>query len=603
MPSELTSKNSEYNQSSFIGGMNLLLDDTHLSSNQYRIGFNLRNRYDRLDTINKCTKDTLFPKGIIQEVTTFGKYLIAFVSGKAYYRYYLSSGWISIANFSMSTTAPRYWTVSVPVATTNYLRIAATGSSTSLANSRGSVNVNQVAGASQGNLPGLLVQDGINQPRFIFLNSANIPTCKTTQTFDEWHITFTDERNIVVAEDMREYVPVGTLMAYVDGILYIAKVGGQYIYRSVEGRPLDFVINVVNTLATDEPYIQIGGGDADTTAYSVGVGPITCLRGLSDGSLFVGAGNANFSVSKNMSNVAPMIFGEYTFIRKFLFNANCLSDRAIIDTLGDTRFIDLTGVRSFNAIAQTMNEGRNTVFTATIQPAFSFKDNNTKKEYVIIQDAAYSAAILYNNYELYAMDSIFGPIIAVYDTLNNCWSAFDTNQTGEKRIKQFVKIDLDILAIYAVTEDNCLYKLYDDAGTDNALVRTVGVCANILYANENVKMANPKNEIKPIKTRIIMKNITEDCTCSITHYVNNRISKIGKQSKLITYTAPEVKTTGLLSLSDVDHQMNNLLFSTPDCEQGWEVFGAVEWSGGSITQFSMELLDLTPNNPLNSQDI
>jgi len=127
----------------------------------------------------------------------------------------------------------------------------------------------------------------------------------------------------------------------------------------VSGRPLDFMVNITDA--------GTAGGDAETTAYSVGVGGISCLRAMSDGSLFVAAGNANFSVSKNMTPNATTLFGEYTFIRKFLFNATCLNDRCILDSLGDTKFIDITGVRSFNAILQTQNEGRNTVFSRMVQ--------------------------------------------------------------------------------------------------------------------------------------------------------------------------------------------------------------------------------------------
>ena len=41
---DLISKVPEYNQSSFIGGMNLLGDDSRLQPTQYRAGFDLTNR-------------------------------------------------------------------------------------------------------------------------------------------------------------------------------------------------------------------------------------------------------------------------------------------------------------------------------------------------------------------------------------------------------------------------------------------------------------------------------------------------------------------------------------------------------------------------------
>ena len=606
MPAPLSNiKASDYNQTSFIGGMNMLLDDTHIGTNQYRVGFNVRNRYDRLDLISSSVEDIRAPKGIKQEMVTFGNYEILFVAGKAFYKYYTDIAWRQIQGFAMSTTAPRYWTCPIPVAETNYYRIAATSTVTNstAADKAGQIRANVIAGASQGNLPGLVVQDNQNQPQFIFLDNNNTPACRTIQQFSQWSITFTDMTNTVVVPngDQREYVPIGNAMAFVDGILYVASPDGNYIYRSVSGRPLDFVINVSNLLATVSPYIQYGGGDATTTAYSVGVGPITCMRALSNGALFVAAGNANFSVAKNRTPNAPTIFGEYDFIRTFLFNANCLSDRVIFDSLGDTRFIDSTGVRSFNAVQQTQNEGRNLPFTATVQPAFTIKDKVTGKQTNILQDTLYSAAMLANDYELYGVQTVFGPAIAIYDTINQCWTSFDIEQTGNKRVKIFCKIELSIQAYFAVTEDDRVYQLYFSNQFDTGTVRTIGISANMLYAGQNIKLADPKYQIKPKAFRAILNNITQDCSLSVTPYINNRKSSIGVMTKNITYVAPPNPTIGVLSFDDTDTMLQNLFFSTPDCEQGWKCFVLFGWTSGSITQFSAELSDLTPMNPTTSQ--
>lgn len=601
MPEAQTSIGSEYNQNSFIGGMNLLLDDTQLNTNQYRIGFNMRNRYGRLDPIRSSVEDTLAPKGLKQEMVTFGNYEILFVAGKAYYKYYTHYPWTEIRGFSMSRTAPRYWTVEVPVAATNYLRMAASVSqgSATVASVSGTVIINNIAGASAGNLPGLLVQDNINQPQFIFINQYGIPEARITQNFDEWSITFDDADNTIVSVDgdKREYVPIGNSMAWVDGILYVVSPNGNLILRSVSGRPLDFVVNVTNLLVNAPPYTQIGGGDAYTTAYSVGVGGITTLRPMNDGSLFVAASNANFSVSKNMTQNAPQQFGEYTFIRRFLFNSVCLSDRAIFDTTGDTRFITLTGIRSFNAISQLQNEGRNSAFSANIKPAFG-DDNNP-----IIQDASLAAGILFNDYEFYAVDTIFGPAIAVYDTINSCWSSFDLDQTKGAGVKLFTKIELTVQVLYVVTEDDRVFRLYSASKVDQAEIRGIGVCSNLLYGGENIKLANPKMETKCCEVRAILNYITDDCDITMDLYVNNRKSREGQYAKEVFYKNPLYPTVDEFHLADVDTQLANVLFSTPDSEQGWKSFCIFRWTNGSLTQFSMKLTDLKPANPLNSQGV
>lgn len=575
----------EMNQTSFAGGMDLLADDTHLADNKYRIGFNLRNRYDVLDLVPKSQQDTYLPAGVIQELVTFGTYLVAFVSGKAYYRLNTDSIWNEIDGFAMSSNAPRYWTVAIPVNTTNYVRYSAEyAGSTGVAEANaGITRLAILSGAGQGSLPGLLVQDNINQPQFIFIGVNGYPQARTTQKYEEWNVNY-DDTTGVMTDDKREYVPIGNVMAWVDGILYIASQNGAEIYRSVSGRPLDFMVNVKPDGSA--------GGDATTTSYSVGVGGISCLRGLSEGSVFVAASNSNFAVSKNMTAGAPTIFGEYTFIRKYLFESTILSDRCIIDSLGDTRAIDITGVRSFNAVQQLQNEGRNDPFSSTIDAAFKG----------IIQESSATAAILYDNYELYGVNTIFGPAIAVYDTLNKCWTSFDTEQTGGQRIKIFAKIELTTRSLYAVTEDNKLYELYVGPTKSTAIVRTAGITScSITQYGTTARNNNPRLEIKPTEFRVVLNNITTDVELTFTPLVNNRLTKTPEQTKRITYVPSKIPYTGVVDLPDVDTQLSNILISLPNCGQGWKVAGLLSWTEGSLVCYSMTMEDLNPMNPLQSQ--
>lgn len=621
---------SNYNQASFIGGMYLLGDDSRLQPNQYRIGFNLTNRFDELDLIPSSILDTSAPVGPKQGIITFGNYIILFCSGQCFYKYYNDVSWTAIPSFHMSPNAPRYWTCPIPVSLTNYVRYAATGTiaGQTSASVNGAVNTVQVAGAAQGNLPGLLVQDNINQPYFIFLDSNGIPTSRKTQSYDQWSCNFTDVTGNIMMNDLnkttdypngspmdyREYVPIGNCMSWNNGQLFVVDPTVSFIYQSVTGRPLDFVINVTNTLPTSSPnpppYIPDGvsipigpyftllpGGDATTTAYSVGVGEISCIRPITTGGIFVSASGANFSVIQNMTPNAPTVFGQYTFIRTFLFNANCLSDRAIIDTLGDTRFIDLGGIRSFNAISSVQNEGRNSVFSNSIQAAFGIAPD------FIIQDPNNTAAVLYDNYEIYSVMTIFGAAFAKFDTVNGVWSSFDIQQTSNKRIKQFAALQVNVLALFGITEDDKVYQFYGSTiKWDTGVVRTVGVCSTLLYANYNIKMNNPNSEIKPLKTRIILNKITEDCSVTSSLFVNNRITS-GPTTKNITYEQPTTVVDDAYTLSDVNTQLTNILFSYNNIKQGWKTFNVISWTDGVITQFSIELENLDPQNPLNSQTL
>ena len=625
----ITQENSEYNQASFIGGMNLLLDDTRLQTNQYRIGFDLTNRLDTLDPVLASVEDLAIPRGVIQECVTFGQYVILFVSGKAYYRYYNDVTWTVIPGFKMDTAAPRYWTCAVPVGLTNYVRIANIATIGGQVFTTVNAGIQQliIQGSAQGNNPGLIVQDNINQPQFIFLDAQGSPTVRVTQSFAQWAIGFTDATNTVVGPytgghlaasadktyDLREYVPVGNSMCWTNGILFITASDFNSIYRSVSGRPLDFVVNVVNSLVTGtgSAFVvngvvkyacwQFGGGDATTTSYGVGLGGISCIRALGTGGLFVSASNANFAVTLNQTQNAPTIFGEYTFNRAFLFNATCLSDRTIFDSIGDTKFIELTGVRSFNAIENLLNQGRNSVFSEDIQGAFG------PDQTPLIQDASSTSAILFNNYELYSVNTIFGPVIAKYDTINNCWVSFDVQQTDGVAVKLFAKIELEVLRLYAVTSDNRLFTLYSDTTKSTTpYFRTIGVCSSIIWAGSTIKTAQPKIELKLAKTRVILNRVTEDCECVFTPYCNNRISMVGNVSKEITFEqmpTPPSYVPDPLALSDVGTQLMNILWSTPDIEQGWKYFAIFTWTDGSLTQFSMELTTQNPINPAYSQGL
>jgi hypothetical protein len=581
----------EYKQTSFSGGLNLLLDDTRLpvsfkykegdtpydiTYNQYRIGLNIRTRFDVAQPILKSAEDVTAPKGLKQGITTFGNYIIIFVAGNAYYRLNTSSSWTQITNFSMNSSAPRYWFVAVPLATTNYGRLATALSGTPTvpqANLPVS-QVNQVAGAFA-NLPGLLVQDNITQPQFIYIDSNNTVQCRTTQTYSQWSYDPTG------VNDKREYVPIGSFMEWYNGILFIVAQDAVNIYRSVSGRPLDFVINVdLNGNA---------GGDATTTSYSVGVGGITAMRAMPGNMLLVAAGNsAMFSVTLNTTPNAPTIFGEYTFIRTFLFTSNCVSERGIIDisgtpaspSSGDSVFIDANGLRSFNAIEYQQNEGRNSVFSATVASLFSG----------VQQQPLLSSAIAFDNYAIFSVNTVFGYVLIVYDTINGVYQSLDTTQLGNHAAKQMASITVATLALYAITDDDRVVQLYiaaPEAGT----IRLGAVCSQ-----------DPKKELKVINFRAIMANITEDISVTATLFVNNRLDS--SQTQNISYVPAPNTYSGVAIGSDIGTQTNSLYFSFPNSAQGWKAFIVLTWTGGAVlNSTSITTQDITPMQPLQTQAV
>lgn len=584
---------SEFNQISFRGGMNLIYDDTRLADNEYREAFNVRNRFDVLDQIKEA-KEVDFPAGNKQAILTFGDYVLVFIGGSAYYQHYTSVGWTMIDGFSMDHLVPRFYTVMVPVNTTYYGRYGVPVASIDTAPTQfpggstdsGAGVISVESEGRSGNLSGLLVQDGKNQPQFIYIGPDRVPTARVTQKYSDWYYDPTG------LHDRREYVPIGTYMEWYNGILFIVSVDGEAIYRSVSGRPLDFVVNV--------DIHGNKGGDATTTSYSVGVGGITCLKALNDGSLFVSCrAGVCFAVTLNQTPGARTLFGEYTFNRRVLFNAVCLSDRAIVDILGDTAFIDVDGLRSYNAVMQFQNEGRNSIFSLKVASLFQQTNVVTREKSTIIQSADSCAAIVYDNYALFAVNTIYGNAIIVYDTLNQCYSSIDLQTTTA--IRQFAKIDIGTMRLYCITSDNKVLQLYGGTNFSTSTFRMQSLCAGTLQGGANVRLQVPKMEIKLNEVRCILSRFSQDSTVSLECFVNNRLS-VPTMMKYISYIAPTVPYSGSPIFSDVDTGLENMLFSITNCGQGWKVSVVLSWTGGgSITNIAAVMEDLVPMSPLRAQ--
>jgi hypothetical protein len=600
-----------YKQTSFSGGLNLLLDDTRLpvslkykegdspydiSYNQYRIASNIRTRFDVCTPIESSIVQTDSPLGIKQAIVSFGNYIILFVAGECYYKLSGTTGWTPILSFSMSVTAPRYWTVAVPVTTTNYGRLAVTTSVTPTIAGGTTIGVNtpivqtqsqaNIVAGTYGTLPGLLVQDGINQPRFIYLDVNGNPQCATTQTYNQWNAVYGTASNNYgqLLVDQREYVPIGTFMEFYNGILFIVGLDGTSIYRSVSGRPLDFVVNV-NTDGSK-------GGDATTTSYSVGVSGITAMRAMPGGALFVAAGGAGcFFVTLNQTPNAPTIFGEYTFNRQTLFTSSCMSERGIIDIAGapnttnsgDTVFIAVDGLRSFNAIQQLQNEGRNSVFSSTVQSLFTN----------IQQSSNLCAAVSFDNYAIFSVQTTLGYCLVVYDTVNSCYSSIDFAQLGNTGAKQFAAITINQLALYAITTDDRVVELFASPTSTDAAVIRLG----------SVSSQDPNKEHKVTNFRAIFSNITESFYVTAYLLTNNRLDQI--LTNHINYVAPVTPYAGPQVGTDVDTETENVLFTFTQAKQGWKSFIVLTWTGGaSLNSTSIMAQDVAvPMQSVNTQAV
>lgn len=468
-------------QTDFSGGINLFDEDSSLAENEYRLGFNLRNRNGDLSLIKSSEILENAPAGLKQGCYGFSEFLVLFNAGLAYYSTDDGISWTQIADFAMSATAPRLYAQAVPASTLNFDRQlqAATVINGSGADTR--VDVLNVV--ISGTASGLVVQDGINQPWVIRSDG----TAFEAQTYIEW----------TMGGD-RSYVPIGLNMAFINGILFIISPDRKKLYRSVSGRPIDFVVNV--TVAGDK------GGNADTTAYSPTFNEMTSITALKTGQLLIGTKDGCFPLTLDYNRT---IFQEPTFLNPTVYLIGIVNQFAIIETLEDYYLIDFDGIRSLNSLLAEENEGRNTDFTRKISPLFD-----------AVRQTDDCAAFKFDNFSFFGVGTIYGNVALVYDTKKSCWTSVDFLTIGA--IKQFASVkESDNPKLFCIDSEN-IYKLYDGTEYAQGVVST-----------RTVKSGDAKVELKISSVRPIFDRSDTDSDLRVTEYVN------GRRGKGITVNLPE----------------------------------------------------------------
>jgi hypothetical protein len=524
----------EYIQSNFQGGMNLFDQDISLGPNEYGLAFNIRNRKTSLESVKAALEDTTITAGKKQGIYAFDTYLLAFVAGRAYYRNVVTdSVWIQIENFHLDPDVDYIYCEVVPASKMNYERKLAETSQIEGSSSNNPINKTSLI--INGTPAGLVVQDGKNQPWLI--SSAAIAT--RLKNYDEW--TLAD----------REYVPKMKQMKYINGILFGVAPDGKTIYRSVSGRPLDFVVNIKQN--GDK------GGDAETTAYSVGSDAIALLSALDTGELLVGTSKNLFPIEFNYEKT---IFAEPTFLNRRSIPVGVVNQFSFIsyirdDDIPDYFFIDTDGMRYLRA-TKDRNEGRNSAFSLRIQSALSEKQTIT-------------AATVFNDFSYFSLSTIYGNLIAVYDNKREQWVCFD--QIGDvNAVKMFAVADQsNSPTLYAIT-DAKLYKLQKSDDYLEASVRTKA-------------MTNGRSNLR-----------LEDVTTVFSG------STIATDKAYITEVVDGVDRAELSKTLTSD-LIDNFYFNFQNqSKQGWKVGLKIRWSEGSeLLLIGAGYSPITPQNPWRSQ--
>lgn len=531
-------KKLSYNQVDFSGGMNLFSDDTNIGETEYREAFNVRNRTKTLKPVTQIIELTTAPVGLKQGIYGFDSFYVLFIAGKAYFQIIGTTTWINIVGFQMSATANVIYAEAVPASTFNLHRsLQVAGNSQGTALNTG-ITINPTITATL--LPaGLVCQDGINQPWLILPDKSS----RVLQTYSQWTL------------DNREYVPIGTQMRFVGGILFISSPDGTQLFRSVEGRPIDFGVNIdINGLIS---------GDASTVSYAVNYNPMTCLAAMNSGQLFVGTTLGCFPVTIDYTS---LIFGEPTFDNNQGIYSGVVNQFSFQEILGDYAFVDYTGMRSFNAVQSENNEGRNDIFSVKISNMLAR----------IVQSSIQSCSTVFDNYALFSVNTIYGYGILVYDTLNKVWASFDP--TPEPIIGLATTSVNTSPRVFGISATK-VYELYST---------TSPVCIPFVRL-KSITTGDLTQELKTKDFRAVFFRSNGIANANVTEYMDEQRGD--------TITQPLTDSTGGVRYSanypvyfDSAKAINNLVFDfSANCNLGFKLGALVSWENSAeLVQFQID---------------
>ena len=464
----------------------------------------------------------------------------------------------------------------VPASTQNFLR-----KETRVAGSALELDTAQTV---QKTVASIIVQDGVSTPRVIEISGGTVSD-RAAKTYAQWSDG---------THTSREYIPIGKQMAFFNNKLFVVSTDGTEIYHSVSGRPMDFVIPIDtsgNKINADE---TIGGAPA--TSYTVGYNEITALKVLNSEALFVSTLGGSYAVSLDYTF---MVFGEPSFTKQFLFTANSVNQKSFIELLGDFAFLDPEGLRSFNAVMQSKNEARNSVFSLKV--ARLFKD--------VVQTTNKCAAVTFDDYALFACNTIYGHGILVYDILTQQFVSFDqlTDDSNANigAVIEFAKVETNNRReLFAITHGTttssgepsyrCV-KLFEGTNYATAYVETRAFCTN-----------DTRVEQKPQELRLLFNKIQRASAVTATQRVNDEFtpdSSAGSQTKTVPVQDISVKFPVTLPANwSGPKQIQNLLYNFQCGQQGWKVSYALKWTNGiTLSNFQLQTQDITPMNPMLSQ--
>jgi hypothetical protein len=426
----------------WFGGINQLPDKSKVDfATEYALLVNGRVRDNTVTPVDGPADVTegLPTNAAVQGIYGIGRFLLVFAGGLAFYRDYQTNDgvWYNVSGFAMSATAPKIWAEAIPASTVNFIRSATDGD-----NIKSPVRLNGVRNSSP---QAIICMDGETQPWLIFQDGS----ARITQDFNQW------------TKDNAEYVPIAKYPFYYNGILYCIgrDLTGTFnqIYRSVTGRPCDFLIIVdVDGNKTGTETERGAPALAERVDFNevTFIGPINAA----DGTFLVCTHENSYTVTPDYDD---LIASEPTYRKQFLFSVGAVNDESVTDVLGDTTVIHSRGIRSFNGVQQYRFEGK--------YAPFNLRINRLIEDYI----QSTSAAVTWENYAAYAVQTAHGYGILWYDMLLSQFVSLDLYRNQDPII-QFANVTVGtvnklfartstgrILELFAGARQRCYVQLAD----------------------------------------------------------------------------------------------------------------------------------------------
>lgn len=480
--------------SDFSGGMCRNTDPSGIADNEYALLINGRNRYGNLAPIKGLTEKTsAIPAsvGTYQGLYGFDSVMILFAGGLAFAKDFSLAGsaFQQVPGVYLSENVDTVFAAAVPASWMNLERKLEDGESTS----------SDLAFYSEvfGTPSAIVAQDGVSRPYLIFSTGQ----ARIAKSFGEW------SSEELTGVDKREYVPVGKQMYYSpEGIFYIVSADGTEIYRSVTGRPLDFVV-AIDSNGDKLPPLSSGKEEASRLSYKVDYSKITCLSEVGAPPRIAEEGQGFFVSTRKKSwlvfpNYGSTVFGEPTFSNQSLFPTGAVNNFSLIDILGDKALITESGITSFNSVLSVANEGKNAPLHDKIFKLFELNREQ------IIQNT--TAAINSDNYGFFALDTVYGPAVLVYDTLRKQYSAIDIYPEVVGKIKQFAEVKVNgARYLYFITTNNQMFEMF------------TGEVQQMSFFLKEAMDADAEKELVPRRVRIVLDSIEGDGDVTVTPFTDS----------------------------------------------------------------------------------